>query len=113
MGLGFECHSSYWEGLKTIIGCHFLTLWRLNPCGFPQHRENPEFTETHIQYAIHVWTCTRDNSHMLTVAVYDLISNGVLVGQILIVKEVLPALGLIEVSNLSWWREKKMDTCLK
>lgn len=50
---------------------------------------------------------------MLAVAVYDLVSNGVLVGQILIVKEVLPALGLIEVSDLSWWREKKMDIYLK
>lgn len=50
---------------------------------------------------------------MLAVAVYDLVSNGVLVGQILIVKEVLPALGLIEVSDLSWWWEKKMDIYLK
>lgn len=41
-----------------------------------------------------------DNSHMLAVAVSDLVSDGVLVGQVLIVEEMLPALGLVEVSYL-------------
>lgn len=42
----------------------------------------------------------RDNSHMLAVAVGDLVSDGVLVGQVLIVEEMLPALGLIEIPYL-------------
>lgn len=40
------------------------------------------------------------NSHMLAVAFGDLVSDGVLVGQVLIVEEVLPALGLVEISDL-------------
>lgn len=40
------------------------------------------------------------NSHMLAVAVCDLVSDGVLVGQVLVVEEVLPALGLVEVPYL-------------
>ena len=40
------------------------------------------------------------NSHMLAVALSDLVSDGVLVGKVLIVEEVLPALGLVEVSDL-------------
>lgn len=37
---------------------------------------------------------------MLAVALGDLVSDGVLVGQVLVVEEVLPALGLVEVSYL-------------
>lgn len=40
------------------------------------------------------------NSHVLAVALGDLVSDGVLVGQVLVVQEVLPALGLIEVPDL-------------
>ena len=35
-------------------------------------------------------------------AVGDLVSDGVLVRQVLVVEEVLPALRLVEVSNLRW-----------
>lgn len=37
---------------------------------------------------------------MFAVAVGDLVSDGVLVGKVLIVEEMLPALGLVEVSDL-------------
>lgn len=40
---------------------------------------------------------------MLAVAVSDLVPDGVLVGQVLIVEEMLPALGLVKVSYLRWW----------
>lgn len=45
--------------------------------------------------------CGHANSHMLAVAVCDLVSDGVLVWQVLVVEEMLPALGLVEVSDLS------------
>lgn len=45
-------------------------------------------------------TNTYDNSHMLAVAVGDLVPDGILVGQVLIVEQMLPALGLIKVSYL-------------
>lgn len=48
-----------------------------------------------------------DNSHMLAVALGDLVSDGVLIGQVLIVEQVLPALGLIEVSDLGWRRAER------
>lgn len=38
---------------------------------------------------------------MLAVAVGDLVSDGVLVGQVLVVEEMLPALGLIKISYFS------------
>lgn len=41
------------------------------------------------------------NSHVLSVALSDLVSDGILVRQVFIVEEVLPALRLIEISNLS------------
>lgn len=51
-----------------------------------------------------------DNLHMLAVAFSDLVSDGVLVGQVLIVEEMLPALGLIEISYLGWRsREKRTE----
>lgn len=40
------------------------------------------------------------HSHMLAVTVHDLVPDGVLVGEIFIVEEMLPALRLVEVPNL-------------
>lgn len=40
---------------------------------------------------------------MLAVALGDLVSDGVLVWEVLIVEKVVPALGLIKVTYLSWW----------
>jgi len=50
----------------------------------------------------------RDHSHVLAVAVGDLVSDGVLVGQVLIVEEVLPALRLVKVSYLGWRRRRRV-----
>lgn len=44
--------------------------------------------------------CT--NSHMLAVAVDDLVSDGILVWQVLVMQEMLPALHLLKVPDLSW-----------
>lgn len=49
------------------------------------------------------------NSHVLSVALCDLVSDGILVGQVFIVEEVLPALRLIEISNLSWCTERRKE----
>lgn len=49
----------------------------------------------------HMCGQVHNNSHMFAVALCDLVSDGVLVRQVLIVKEVLPALGIIKVSDLS------------
>lgn len=46
---------------------------------------------------------------MLAVALGDLVSDVVLVRQVLIVQKVLPALGLIEVTYLSWWTERRRE----
>ena len=53
------------------------------------------------------------NSHMLAVAVGDLVSDGVLIRQILIVQEMLPALSLVEISNLSWKGRKRFNIYLE
>lgn len=45
-----------------------------------------------------MWTV---NSHVLSVTLSDLVSDGILVRQVLIVEEVLPALCLIKISYLS------------
>lgn len=45
---------------------------------------------------------------MLAVALGDLVSDGVLVRQVLIVEEVLPALGLVEVTYLRWRTERRV-----
>lgn len=39
---------------------------------------------------------------MLAVAVDDLVSDGILVWQVLVMQEMLPALGLLEVPDFSW-----------
>lgn len=45
---------------------------------------------------------------MLAVAVHYLVSNGVLVGKVFVVEEMLPALCLVKVSNLGWlWGRRK------
>lgn len=49
------------------------------------------------------------NSHVLSVALGDLVSDGILVRQVFIVEKVLPALRLIKISNLSWCTERRKE----
>lgn len=46
------------------------------------------------------WKVKSCNSHVLSVALGDLVSDGILVRQVFIMEEVLPALRLIEISYL-------------
>lgn len=47
-----------------------------------------------------VLTSERHDSRVFAVALHDVVPDGVLVRQVLVVQEVLPALRLIEVSDL-------------
>lgn len=50
--------------------------------------------------------------HMFMVELHDLIHEGHLVRNVVIIEEVLPALSLLEISNLSWGeggRERERD----
>lgn len=44
--------------------------------------------------------------HVFTVALHNLIHEGHLVRNVVIIEEVLPALSLLEISNLSWERKR-------
>lgn len=89
----------------------YRSIWHLPPCRVKM----PSFNHLKTD-CVSLWDCTYsicvfgqacDNSHMLAVAVSDLVSDGVLVGQVLIVEEMLPALGLVEVSYLGWWSGRR------
>lgn len=45
--------------------------------------------------------------HVFTVALHDLVHEGHLVRNVVIIEEVLPALSLLEISNLSWERKRE------
>lgn len=45
--------------------------------------------------------------HMFMVELHDLVHEGHLVRNVVIIEEVLPALNLLEISNLSWEIEKR------
>lgn len=62
----------------------------------------PRYTAPDAALLLIVWTGVESwNSHVLSVALGDLVSDGILVRQVFIVEEVVPALRLIEISNLS------------
>lgn len=47
--------------------------------------------------------------HMFMVELHNLVHEGHLVRNVVIIEEVLPALSLLEISNLSWEREREKD----
>lgn len=47
--------------------------------------------------------------HMFTVELHDLVHEGHLVRNVVIIEEMLPALNLLEISNLSWERKRERE----
>lgn len=77
-----------------------MPLWDLASIffRFPTIKEQ-YLSRTGYNAVFDVWMCGI-YSHVLAVALGDLVSDGVLVGKVLVVQEVLPALGLVKVPNL-------------
>lgn len=85
---------SHFIYLEHSIHCTSYKETPLTFCRFYQHADSLHIRQTRARGREY------DNSHMPAVTLRDLVSDGVLVGQVLIVEQVLPALGLVEVSYL-------------